>query len=219
MNLGFPLGRLYDAFKTHERGRGPDDWMCTASGVKYYPANPRAEDIRVEDIAHHLSRICRYTGAISAEHYSVAEHSVHVSYTVPPPFAYEGLMHDWPEYVLGDFNRPAKHQCPDYMRLEDLNWRVGAAVLGLPLELHPAVKEADARVYLAERLVLMPPLPDHEHYASDLEPAPVKIMALSPNRAKQLFLARYRELTGGLKQTERRGGLRPSPTCMADLVA
>ena len=180
-----------------EPGRGPADWMCTASGRQYFPANPRAEDIDVRDIAHHLSRINRYTGAILVEHYTVAEHSVHVSYACPRELAYVGLMHDWPEYVLNDLNRPTKHQCADYQRLEDLNWRVGAAKLGLPLQMPPEVKAADVAVYRAERRAgIMCPLPAHEPYF-DGDPAAVKILALAPNAARKLFLDRYYELTSG----------------------
>lgn len=47
----------------------------TWSGVAFEPLNPRVEDVRVEDIAHSLSLICRFNGHC-ARHYSVAEHSL-----------------------------------------------------------------------------------------------------------------------------------------------
>lgn len=173
--------------------RGTQDWICTASGRQYFPAAPRAEDINVWDIAHHLSRICRYTGAVRVEHYSVAEHSVHVSRTGDQRLAYVKLMHDWPEFALQDVNSPLKNSLPDYKRIEALNWRVGAPVLGLPLMMPEDVHLAGQRVYRAELEQIMPHRPYDDGY-SHITPAGVKILALSPERAKELFLARFFEL-------------------------
>lgn len=46
-------------------------WIQTYTGVKFYPLDPVAEDIRIEDIAHALSMICRFNGH-SKQFYSVA---------------------------------------------------------------------------------------------------------------------------------------------------
>jgi len=171
------------------------DWMCTYSGVKYYPAAPDPRDVRIVDIAHHLARLCRYTGAIKTEHYSVAEHSVHVSYCVPPEMAFLGLMHDAPEAYINDINRPLKRSLPDYANIEKLNWVAVATKFNLPLELPPEIHAADVRVYLTERDALMPPMPGDTGYNG--ERAPVKILALAPNAAEYLFMQRYYELTRG----------------------
>lgn len=190
-----------EEYRAAQRAAGVDtrsglyDWMCTYSGVKYYPAAPDIADVRIVDIAHHLARICRYTGAISAEHYSVAEHSVHVSYCVPPEMAFMGLMHDAPEAYVSDINRPLKRSLPDYARIEELNWRVIALKFNLPFDLPKEVHTADIRVYLTERDALMPPMPDYEDYG--LERAPVKILSLAPSAAEYLFLQRYYDLTRG----------------------
>jgi len=170
------------------------DWMCTYSGVKYFPAAPRVEDVRIVDIAHHLARICRYTGAVRVEHYSVAEHSVHVSHCVPPEMAFVGLMHDASEAYVNDISRPLKRSLPDYSRIEALNWAVIAEKFGLPIKLPAEVHAADICVYLTERDAIMPPMPDYTGY-DGYEAAPVKILALAPNAAEYLFLQRYYELT------------------------
>ncbi len=194
-----------DRMLGHVPGRGPRDWMCTISGRQYFVSNPRAADVNILDIAHHLSRLCRYTGAIEAEHYSVAEHSVHVSHLVPHEHALAGLMHDATEAYIADLNRPTKLQCADYQRLEDANWRVIAPVFGLPFELDPCVKAADTAMLARERDVLMPNVPAwlKPHWPRvELDASRITILALSPNKAKQLFLDRYYELTSGLGQPQ-----------------
>jgi hypothetical protein len=177
--------------------RRANNWMMTSTGVRYWPTCPSAHDVRIMDIAHHLSRICRYTGAIIPEHYSVAEHSVLVSHMVPPVWAFEGLMHDATEAYCNDLSRPMKTDLPDYRRIERRNWLVICEKFGMDPELPPCVHEADVRVYLAEREQIMPPITQEDGYSLHYKPAPVVIHAFAPNRAKRLFLDRYYELTSG----------------------
>jgi len=54
------------------------DWIMTASGVKFYPTQPRIQDIRIEDIAHGLAAVSRF-GAHTREPYSLGQHSYHAS--------------------------------------------------------------------------------------------------------------------------------------------
>ncbi len=67
----------------HLRGRRLGNYIYTASGVRFYPLDPRVEDFRVEDVARGLSNECRYAGQLAFDtgyhFYSVAEHSVIVS--------------------------------------------------------------------------------------------------------------------------------------------
>lgn len=99
-------------------GRGYN--QTTASGYPFWSLDPRPEDIRIEDIAAHLSRICRFGGALKEkafnaagsyefiEIYSVAQHSVLVSQRVPQEFALEALLHDAAEAYVGDMVKPVK---------------------------------------------------------------------------------------------------------------
>lgn len=62
---------------------------------------PRYEDIAIQDIATHLSLICRFTGACGV-FYSVAEHSVRASYIAHKDAALAVLLHDAAEAYIGD---------------------------------------------------------------------------------------------------------------------
>lgn len=54
------------------------DWMQTRSGQKFWPLDPRPDEVVLEDIAHALSNTCRFAGHCRT-FYSVAEHSVRAS--------------------------------------------------------------------------------------------------------------------------------------------
>lgn len=84
-----------------------DNWIMTRTGKKFFPCNPRIEDVDVEDIAHALSHICRF-GGHSSRFYSVAEHSIVASVLCPDEFKLKGLLHDAAEAYLGDVPSPMK---------------------------------------------------------------------------------------------------------------
>jgi uncharacterized protein len=189
------------------------DWMEVYSGIKFFPLDPRPEEISLVDIAHHLSRINRYNGACQIEHYSVAEHSVlmaHALYRegVPPEVAYQALFHDAAEAYIGDMVRPLKRQ-PEmvgFCAAEILIWR--AIVDSNPVlasfkeavgyELDRRVKEADNRILVDERAQCMAPS-TNTWGIGHLEPLGVKIKGWKPSVAKILFLEAatlYRKLSG-----------------------
>src|SRR4029077_5060854 len=103
---------------------GPDvdkAWIITFTGLKFYHLNPQPEMVRVEDIAHSLAQLCRWTGHTKF-HYSVAQHSVYASLICPEEYAFDCLMHDSSEAYLGDMNRPLKHYTaagPAYKEIEE----------------------------------------------------------------------------------------------------
>lgn len=172
------------------------DWMHTFTGKKFYPMDPRAEDICIEDIAHSLGLQCRYNGHVK-EFYSVAEHCVHMSYAVSPKNALWALLHDATEAYVGDMIRPLKKFMPEYVVAED---NVMAAIcerfrltqLTMPKE----VNDADNRILLTERDALMVKT-DHRWAVDDLEPLPVTIQGWSASWAEFMYLLRFKELTDG----------------------
>src|SRR5690242_11754504 len=97
--------RIQSDLSSRQPRRG--DWMQTYTGRRFWPLDPRVDDIDIGDIAHHLSLVCRFAGACR-EFYSVAQHCVGVSYVCDPKDALWGLLHDAAEAYVGDMVRPLK---------------------------------------------------------------------------------------------------------------
>lgn len=168
--------------------------ILTVSGDYFDFNNPEAHEFRIEDIAHALSNICRFTGHTRA-FYSVAQHSVEVSYLVHPKHALAGLLHDASEAYLGDVSTHLKRMLPEYQVLEE---RVEAAIakaFGLQYPLDEAVKRADLRMLVTEKRDLMKASKDTSVEWPDVKVAPIYIDPVSPFEARAMFLARYNELT------------------------
>lgn len=157
--------------------------------------DPASSDFTIEDIAHALSHICRFTGHTRA-FYSVAQHSVMVSHLVPPQLALQGLLHDAAEAFIGDVTTPLKRMLPDYKAIEK---RVEVAVLarfGLPAELDPRVKLADLTMLATEKRDLMPAAidPTGWHILEGIAPLPGRIEPWSSFEAYEQFLGLFRRL-------------------------
>lgn len=87
--------------------------VITRSGLFVDVTNPQMDTIEIEDIAHHLAMTCRWNGA-TPSFYSVAEHSVLIAEWLMEKYPEDdeahklAMLHDAPEFVLGDMVRPVK---------------------------------------------------------------------------------------------------------------
>jgi len=169
------------------------DWMQTFTGRKFYPMDPRPEDIDVRDIAHALSLLCRFNGHVR-RFYSVAEHCVLMSRAVPEQHALYALLHDATEAYVGDMIRPLKGSMPHYREAEDRVMDAIAERFGLPGVMPAEVHDADNRILLTERDALMAPS-GHAWGQDDLDPLLVTVTGWYPHEAERMYLSRLTELT------------------------
>lgn len=169
-----------------------------ATGRYVDPCDLQIEDVRISDIAAALSKQCRFSGHVR-EFYSVAEHSVRVSWYIAATGGDHeeqmlGLMHDAPEYVLQDMPRPLKHRSgfgETYREYEEKTWHVIADAFGLQHELSSLVKLADNVMLVTERRDLMPNDGVVWEGFEQYHPHWQVIEPWTPLRAENAFLTRY----------------------------
>jgi 5'-deoxynucleotidase YfbR-like HD superfamily hydrolase len=124
--------------------KSPRAWQRMLSGRRLDLLDPSPLDIEVEDIAHGLARVARWNGQTHGDYtFSVAEHSLLVEAatsdiepSLPKEFKLAALLHDGPEYVIGDLISPFKAALSlDY---HDFEARLLAAIyrrFGVPADL------------------------------------------------------------------------------------
>ncbi|MCB4456980.1 HD domain-containing protein [Leisingera sp. McT4-56] len=124
-------------------------WQRMLSGRRLDLLDPTPVDIEIEDIAHGLAFVARWNGQTMGDFaYSVAEHSLLVEDIfarmqpkAPVKWRLAALLHDAPEYVIGDMISPVKAAVgPGY---GDLDQRLTSAIhlrFGLPAALPKTVK-------------------------------------------------------------------------------
>jgi 5'-deoxynucleotidase YfbR-like HD superfamily hydrolase len=149
-------------------GAPPRAWQRMLSGRRLDLLDPSPLDIEVEDIAHGLARVARWNGQTFGDHaFSVAQHSLLVERIIrlqhedfAPRDRLATLLHDAPEYVIGDLISPFKAVIDTAYR--EVEERLQSAVrlrFGLPATLSPTllsrIKKADqvAAYFEAVRLV------------------------------------------------------------------
>jgi len=130
------------------------EWIRTYSGKKFYVFNPRLKDISIEDIAHALSLMCRFTGH-TEELYSVGQHSLIVMELCPEEFKLEGLTHDFPEAYITDLATPVKRRMPSFKECEDTLHTAIAKKFHLQFPMPKIIKEIDQEVFKMEWAYLM----------------------------------------------------------------
>ena len=171
-------------------------WINTYTGKRFCPLDPNPDDIDIGDIAHALSRLCRFTGHCE-DFYSVAQHSVYVSQNCSQNKVEQlmGLLHDGSEFALNDCSSPLK-RTPGFEYYRQVEHNLQSMIYkkfgGSAIE-PKSVKISDMRMLATEARDLLPII--HPDWKLEVEPYDFKIVPLPPKEAKQLFLARFKELT------------------------
>lgn len=129
-------------------------WIQTVSGRKINVMKPHINDIDIEDIAISLSNICRFTGHVTM-HSPVSAHSILVSLLARENgedmlTQFAGLMHDAPEFALGDVNSPLKALLPDYKRIEQRWTNAIGQKYNIPVSAFKKIKPYDHEALIIE---------------------------------------------------------------------
>jgi 5'-deoxynucleotidase YfbR-like HD superfamily hydrolase len=182
---------------------GPKDaYIRTVSGKKFYPLNPKPEDVDIIDIAHALSNKCRFTGHTSS-FYSIAQHCYLVSNLLadvdaPLEVQLQGLLHDASEAYLPDVASPIKRYIAGFHQIEANVEHAIALSFGLPLTFDARVKEADRMALFIEASLFIegdvhtkPTKAEQERLTTAMR----RPRSWEPARAKWMFMHRFDELT------------------------
>lgn len=169
-----------------------EPWIETFTGKKFYFLDPTDEQIDIRDIAHSLAFTCRYTGH-SRRFYSVAEHSVFVSYLANDPLG--GLLHDASESYITDIASPIKPHINNYKELEDMLMTRIAKKFGFEYPLDPDIKDCDATQLKTEAKHLLKSggIP-WAHLYPTKRPHGITPNCWSPEEAEKKFLERFEEV-------------------------
>ena len=193
----------------------PRAWQRMLSGRRLNLLDPSPLDVEISDIAHGLARVARWNGQTQGEHaYSVAQHSIlvlDIALAMEPSLSTEmqlvALLHDAPEYVIGDMISPFKSVMGgNYREVEDRLTNAVHMRFSLPVDVPKSklrlIKQADkASAYLeaielagfdkaeAEQIFGAPKL----HPLSDFNVTP-----LSTADAQRAFVERFEALEKAL---------------------
>jgi uncharacterized protein len=150
------------AGKAGPRSAAPRAWQRMLSGRRLDLLDPSPFDVEIEDIAHGLARVARWNGQTIGPHiFSVAQHTLLVEAIARARLGHLDrrlglalLLHDAPEYVIGDMITPFKAMIGDSYKstekrlLAAIHLRFGLPP-ALPRELEVLIKAADrAAAYL-----------------------------------------------------------------------
>ena len=189
----------------------PRAWQRMLSGRRLDLLDPSPMDIEIEDIAHGLARVARWNGQTEGDwSFSVAQHSVMVEriFTkqnpdIPRQWRLACLLHDAPEYVIGDMITPFKAILAE--QYKEIETRLEIAVhirFGLPGELPErvckAIKRADKAAAYLEAIQLAG-FTEAEARAAIAKPRnfpQMKIKPQPPVEAAEAYLRRFKYLGG-----------------------
>jgi len=187
-------------------------WQRMLSGRRLDLLDPSPMDIEIGDIAHGLARVSRWNGQTRGQHpLSVAQHSVlverFVSKNAPRldrKWRLAALLHDAPEYVIGDMITPFKYALGGIYR--DIESRLCEAIhirFGLPARLPETVERAIKR---ADRMAAWIEATQLAGFSEDEAarilrrprgtPDTMRWRPVPPEQAAEMFLKRFRLLGG-----------------------
>lgn len=191
-----------DILKKRAEKRPSKMLVKTFSGKQFDALSPDIDKIDLMDIAHSLSKQCRFNGQ-TMWFYSVAQHSVHVAEILPLKYKKWGLLHDAPEAYIGDIIRPVKQHLELFMELEEVYMKIIAERFGLEWPMPEIVDVADNTILATEKRDLMNPALLEENELI-VEPMPQIIKPWDPEIAKARFLQKWNEIDIQIKESRKK---------------
>ena len=190
---------------------GARAWQRMLSGRRLDLTDPSPVDVEISDIAHGLARVARWNGQTHGDHaYSVAQHSclvLDIIDTIAPkattPKRMMALLHDAPEFVVGDLISPFKAVIGgEYKALEQRLLTAVHLRYGLPAETpvlwKKTIKRADtiAAFFEATRLAGFSETEARKYFGKpeQYHPPAVLIEPMSARDAEALFLDAFNRM-------------------------
>lgn len=157
--------------------RSVPSYIQTYSGILFNLLDPNPDSIRVEDIIHALSHMCRFGGHVK-HFYSVLDHSLLVADIVKSRGGdeLEALCHDMTEAYLQDIVKPLKVNLDEYNVIEERLYTIIAKYFGVSTSKSPDCEFGDQVALSTEALCLFSKRMDW----MDQYPLPVKTRAIPP---------------------------------------
>ena len=189
------------------------------SGRRLDLAHPSPVDVEIEDIAHGLARVARWNGQTKGGHaFSVAEHSVIVESLcqqlqpgLNPRDCMTALLHDSPEYVIGDMISPFKallgesYKSIEARLQEAIHIRFELAPV-TPVRLKKLIKKADhiSAWFEAVQLAGFSEEESNKLFGKPPEGIRFQLKPLAVPEAQAAFLARYSQIHNDYEMSKRR---------------
>lgn len=192
----------------------PRAWQRMLSGRRLDLLDPSPVDVEIADIAHGLARVARWNGQTKGDlPFNVAQHSLIVeSFCAelkpgwPVKWKLAALLHDAPEFVIGDMISPFKAQLGGQYKV--IEARLAAAIhlrfslpATLPETVEKTIKRADrASAYFeAVQLAGFEPSEARKFFGAPRGVAPITVNAMSAIKAQKQYLARFDTLFRALE--------------------
>ena len=173
-----------------------ENFVELISGKLFNPFHPDKHDIKIEDIAHSLSHLCRFNGHIPY-FYSVAEHSVLVldlaledDPKMSPIKQMQYLLHDATEAYIGDMVKPLKIGMPKFNKIEDRVWKEISSKFNINYIWDEKLKYYDIKALVTEYHIFKGKTIG-KYWSEGIDPKTDAKLGLTSEEAKKLFMDRF----------------------------
>lgn len=192
----------------------PRAWQRMLSGRRLDILDPSPVDVEIDDIAHGLARVARWNGQTTGPlPFNVAQHSLIVEDfcgqmrpSWPVKWRLAALLHDGPEFVIGDMISPFKAQLgQQYKTIEHrlqqaIHLRFGLPA-NLPHEVEKLIKRADraCAFFEATQLAGFDPQEARKFFGTPRGVAPLTLKTMTASQAQTAFMARFEVLLAAME--------------------